>query len=309
MTVVKSDEHPGRDEGDRRLTVADLIHRRLDRLTPAERKAARALLASYPMIGLESLANFADHAQVSHPSVLRFIAKLGFNGYSAFQSSLRTELEARLKSPLAKHRREETDAGGTHDFLQRFAEAACDNIRQSVASLPRSEFDGALDLLANESSPVYLLGGRFTDAVAHYLYMHLRVLRSGVHHVSGPPVSWSEYLLDMDRRSVLVVFDVRRYQGDVVRFAEEAAKRGTRVLLITDQWLSPIAGNAEHVLAAHIDVPSNWDSVAAITALVEALIAALNNREWPRLKARIRDLETLRSYYEDMWPKSESEGD
>jgi DNA-binding MurR/RpiR family transcriptional regulator len=282
--------------------VADLIHRRLDRLTPAERKPARLLLSNYPLIGLEPLASFAQRAEVSHPSVLRFIAKLGFDGYAAFQAALRTELEARLKSPLAKRHEDRAEPADSQDFLQRFADVACENIRQSVASLPRGEFEGALSLLADESATVYLLGGRFTDAMAIYAYMHLRVLRRNVHHVAGPPVSWSEYLLDVDRHTVLVVFDIRRYQSDLIDFARKAAKRGARVLLITDQWLSPIAGVADHVLAAHIEVPSSWDSVAAIATLVEGLIAALNNRDWHRLKRRIRDLEQLRSAGEDSWP-------
>lgn len=302
MTAVQPSDYSVAGDGVRGLTVADLIHRRLDRLTPAERKPARLLLSNYPLVGLEPLAGFARRAAVSHPSILRFIAKLGFSGYADFQAALRTELEARLKSPLAKRHADGAEPPGNADFLQRFAEAACDNIRQSVASLPRREFEGALSLLAEESASVYLLGGRFTDPIATYAYMHLRVLRRNVHHVAGPPVSWSEYLLDMDRHTVLVVFDVRRYQGDVVHFAREAAKRGARVLLVTDQWLSPIAGVAEHVLAAHIEVPSSWDSVAAITTLMEGLIAALNNREWQHLKGRIHDLEQLRSRYEDTWP-------
>ena len=285
-----------------RLTVADLIHRQLDQLTPAERKPARVLLSNYPLAGLEPLKGYARNAGVSHPSILRFIAKLGFGGYAEFQAALRAELEARLKSPLSKRHEDGTETPGDEDFLQRFADASCENIRQSVASLPRSAFDGALSLLADESATVYLLGGRFTDPVATYAYMHLRVLRRNVHHVIGPPQSWSEYLLDIDRHTVLMIFDIRRYQGDLVHFAREAAGRGARVLLITDQWLSPIAGVAEHVLPTRIEVPSSWDSVAAITTLVEGLIAALNNREWHHLKDRIHDLEQLRSHYEDTWP-------
>lgn len=283
-------------------SVAETIHRCLDRLTPTERKPARLLLANYPVVGLEPLASFARRAEVSHPTILRFIAKLGFTGYADFQAGLRSELEARLKSPLAKRHEEGAGAGGADDLLAEYAEAAAANIRQSVASMPRSEFEGTLELLGDEKNSLYLLGGRFTDAVASYMYMHLRVLRPGAYHVSGPPVSWSEYVLDMDRRSVLIVFDIRRYQDDLFRLAEEAAGRGARIVLVTDNWLSPIAAHAEYVLAARIEVPSNWDSVVAMMTLVEALIAALNNRQWPRLEGRIRELERMRSHFESGEP-------
>lgn len=296
MSVVKSraldDPAAGRD------SVAERVHRRFERLTRGERKAARTLLARYPLAGLEPLAEFAGRTGVSHPTVLRFIAKLGYSGYAEFQASLRSELEARLRSPLAKaHPRTGAHERGI-DPLPRFAERACANISQSLAALSPSTMESVVSLLADRANTIHLLGGRFTDAIALYAYMHLRVLRPGVLHVTGPPLSWCEYLLDMNRRTVVLAFDIRRYQDDVVIFAQEAASRGARVVLVTDQWLSPIAGVATHVLAVRIEVPSTWDSSAALLALVEAVIARLNDRTWPRLQGRIEELERLRTRFD-----------
>lgn len=302
MTAIDSTQrrNTGLAEGSE-ASVAEMIHGEWSRLTPAEKKAGRRLLSNYPLAGLEPLAHFAANAGISHPSVLRFVAKLGFDGYPRFQATLRTELEARLKSPLAKtHQTGGKSNGG--DFLERFARKAAENILKSVAALPRHEFDGALSLLADEARPVYLLGGRFTDPIAAYAYMHMRVLRPLVHHVEGPPVAWSEYLLDMDRNTTLIVFDIRRYQEDVVRFAHEAAGRGANVVLVTDQWLSPIARVAAHILAARIEVPSTWDSLTGVTALVEALIAGLNDRKWNQVKGRIHELEHLRAQFQKTLP-------
>lgn len=117
------------------LTVADRIQRQFGQLTPAERKPARLLLSNYPLIGLETLASYADRAGVSHPSVLRFVGKLGFAGYAPFQAALRAELAARLQSPLGKRPADDDGASDTGDFLQRFADASRNNIRQTVESL------------------------------------------------------------------------------------------------------------------------------------------------------------------------------
>src|SRR6266436_2385942 len=86
--------------------VGELVRQRLNDLSPAERKLARVLLASYPIAGLESVARFAERAQVSPPTVTRFITKLGFRGYPEFQETLRHEVQARLSSPLARYRDE-----------------------------------------------------------------------------------------------------------------------------------------------------------------------------------------------------------
>lgn len=297
-SMPESDE-PCRYDTPTQASVAERIRRNFDNLTPSERKAAHALQANYPIAGLESLATFAQRAGVSHPSILRFVAKLGYSGYPDFQAALRTELEARLKSPLAKHAKTADGQTDNKNLLVRHAEVACDNIRQSIAALPLGEFEGALALLASPRNQIYLLGGRFTNSVASHVYMHLRVLRPNVEHIMGPPVSWPEYLLNMDKHAVVLVYDIRRYQPEVIRFAEQAAKRGSRIILITDSWLSPIVAHATHVLSARIEAPSNWDSLVAISTLSEALITGVGERSWARSKQRIHDLEQLRDLFED----------
>src|SRR5438270_4767733 len=89
-------------------SVADLVRQRQPELSPAERKLARVLLASYPIAGLESVARFAERAGVSAPTVTRFITKLGFRGYPEFQEALQLEVQERLSSPLARYQEEQS---------------------------------------------------------------------------------------------------------------------------------------------------------------------------------------------------------
>src|SRR5437899_12013202 len=86
--------------------VGEVVRQRLDSLSPAERRLARVLLASYPIAGLESVARFAERASVSPPTVTRFITKLGFTGYPELQEVLPHEVPARLSSPLERYRDE-----------------------------------------------------------------------------------------------------------------------------------------------------------------------------------------------------------
>ncbi|WP_020409590.1 MurR/RpiR family transcriptional regulator [Hahella ganghwensis] len=288
-------DNPPKEDG---LSIAELIHRKLDTLTPSEKKAARLLLTNYPVVGLDSLARFAERAEVSHPTILRFISKLGFTGYPQFQDELRNELDARLKSPLAKRHPDIQKVQDKTDFQNIYIDAICNNIRQSMASISQNEFEGVLALLEDVNQQVFLLGGRFTDSIATQTYMHLRALRPRVRHITGLPVSWSEYLLDMDKHCVVVVFDIRRYQEEVIVFAEEAAQRGASVILVTDQWLSPLARVAQHVLVAHVEAPSNWDSLTSISAMMETFVAALSNRKWDQLTDRIGDLENIRTRFQ-----------
>lgn len=274
-------------------SVSEEIRRQLDRLTPTELKPARHLLAYYPFAGLETVSEFAKSADVSAPTVLRLVTKLGFNGYAEFQRTLRKELEDRLKTPLTRES-ELLELDAQSDYLDRFALVVADNIRESFRNVPRVEFDAVLALMANKKLSISCLGGRLTDTLAKYLYLHLHAVRAQVRHIEGQTDTWPEYLLDMGKRDVLVVFDIRRYQPDVIHFAEEAARRGVTVVLFTDLWLSPIARVAKHSFPLRVGTPSNWDSGAATIAVIEALIGRLNKHYWKDVKSRMVELENLR---------------
>ena len=277
-----------------RKSVAEEIRLHFDRLTPTERKPAQTLLANYPIAGLETVARFADRAGVSGPTILRLIAKLGFSGYAEFQRVLRDELQAQLESPLT--RQPPTEGHGQprkKNFLNQFGEAVIDNIRQTLEAIHASEFDAVVDLLTDDRKPVNLIGGRFSSSVASYLYQHLHTLRPSVNLISGPQSGWRNHLLDTGRRHVVLVFDIRRYQSDVIRFAEESARRGATVVLFTDQWLSPVSGVARHVLSARVTAPSSWDSSAAMFVISEALISRVSEKLWPSVKARIEEMDRM----------------
>lgn len=275
-------------------SIAERVRAGMARLTTTERKAAHVLLANYPVAGLETVAEFARRADVSAPTILRFVGRLGFAGYPEFQKQLRAELDAQYQTPLA---RTPARTGAPLDggaFLDSFGSAVVDNIATTFANLPAAEFDAVVALLASVRRRVFVVGGRFSDALAQYLAAHLRIVRPGVIHFAGQTDNWRDQLLDLGRKDVVVVFDIRRYQDSLLSLAAKAEDCGATIVLVTDQWLSPIARHAAHVLAARIAVPSNWDSSAAMLALVEALIAATTDRLWETASDRIAAVEHLR---------------
>jgi len=270
-------------------SIAERIRRDLGRLTPNERRAAMRLLADFPMAGLDTAARFGEAAGVSAPTVLRMIAKLGFQSYGAFQDGLKAELAAQRETPLGKGPRRPRG-----DALSDFAAAAIDNLRATSANVPRDEFAAVAALLGDERRGVHLLGGRVTDALAEYMTAHLRVLRPKVRHIAGQPAAWLDQLLDIERRDVVVLFDIRRYSDDLLAFAERVAGRGATIVLVTDPWLSPISKVARHVLPAHVAVPSVWDSAAGLLVLVEALLATVATAEDGGGTRRLEALEAIR---------------
>lgn len=277
--------------GEMASSIAELISERMDTMPAGERRAAQTLVANYPLIGLKTVADFSQHAGVSSPTILRFVARLGFHNYPEFQAALQDELAAQLQSPLSRTVLEPApDRGKTSPVL----EATLTNIRETFRHVSERQMGEIVARLANPRAKIFLIGGRFTDPVAQYMTAHLTIVRPNVFHLTGQESTWRDRLIDMGKRDVLLIFDIRRYQDSLIRLAEKAHARGVEIVLVTDQWLSPIARFARYVIAGRTAVPSSWDSSAALFVFAEALIGELTRALEAESARRIREMEELR---------------
>ncbi len=274
------------------LTVAERIRGRFDDLTRAERQLANAMLAKYPLLGLESITAVAETAQVSTPTVVRMAKKLGFAGFPDMQGALRNELQATISNPIAKHDQWAHTAPEDH-ILNRFSQAVMDNLRQTLHQIDPAVFDTVTKLIADRRRNVHLVGGRITRSLAEYCFTHLQVVRPGVRLIASNSNAWPHYVLDMKQCDVLIAFDIRRYEHDILRLADMARARGAEIVIFTDQWGSPAVAPGTHAFHARIEAPSAWDSTAVILFIVEALVAAVENRTWATTSERMRTLEEL----------------
>ncbi len=163
-------------------SVFELLNDVLGKLTRTEKRIVHVLLTNYPMNGLETIAKLAEMSGASSPSVLRFVRKLGFTGYTQFQERLRVELKERLSSPLKKEIAE-IGTNSIEGAMLRLNEAFKTNLSESIAHIPTREIISIHNLLLDQKVRFYLLGGRLTNAAALYFYTHLHTIRPNVYHV------------------------------------------------------------------------------------------------------------------------------
>lgn len=275
-----------------RATVEQQIKSAFDGLTRAERQLASHITRNYPVAALGSITALAKGADVSTPTVVRLVQKLGYKGYPDFQATVRSEVEERLISPLTKHDRWADGAPQTH-VLNRFADAVVGNLQATLSQIDHADFDAIAALMADPNRKIYAMGGRITHAIADYFTTHMKIMRQNVSLISDSASAWPPALIDMAPGDVLLALDIRRYENNVLQVVDIAASRGAEVVLITDQWVSPAAASARYRLSAHIEAPSAWDSTVAIQVLIETLLAAIQTTTWDETQARMRTLEDI----------------
>ena len=180
----------------RTATIRELLTGDVVRLTRAEMRVARALMANYPAAGLATIATLAQRAEVSDPTVVRLVSKLGFDGFGGFQNALLREVEERMNSPLTMldARRPDLTRGHVYGTFMGSAAHALDTATRTV--LP-ADFDAAVELIGDPRRRVSCLGGRFSRYLAALLRAHLAQIRPGTVLIEDAPADKVDLVVNM----------------------------------------------------------------------------------------------------------------
>lgn len=265
----------GSGVGTQAVTVRERLLRGEGGYSAAEKKVAGQLLANYPAAGLTTISKLAKAAGVSDPTVLRLADKMGFQSFAEFQQALLAEVEAHMRHPLTlrtAHPPAESDL--YHDFFRQTLHICEATARGTTAE----EYERLVSLLADPAFEILCLGGRFSRFLAGNLARNLSLLRVGVTAFDGATADLVDMAVDMGRTHMLIVFDYRRYQDDVVAFAMMAKERGATIVLFTDIWRSPIAEIADVTLVAPTETASPYDTLVTPMLQLEAVVAGIAAR-------------------------------
>lgn len=295
------------------MTIAERVRERLDDMSRSERSVARALFASYPTAGLESLPQLAGAANVTGPTVLRFVRKIGYEGYPDFQRALRREVQARMEGLLSLY--ETRGAIDGDHFLQRSLDAFKRGLDETLGGRSlETELTKVVSLLADPKRRAWFAGGRFSRLVAEYLCLLLRMFRPGCFMIGAAAPDRAVDGLEIARNDLVCLVDYRRYQADTVALGKLAAERGGVVVVVTDPWLSPAVEYARHVLISCSDSSSPIDSMLGGFALAELIAAEVLSTLGDTGRTRLEHVEAaqeqmLRSDSDAAVPKGAKAGD
>ncbi|CDZ70721.1 Glucose repressor HexR for Entner-Doudoroff pathway RpiR family [Neorhizobium galegae bv. orientalis] len=264
----------------------------------AERKVASVLLEGYPTRALSTVEALAKQASVSAPTVLRFVAKIGYPRFADFQAAAIADVERQLGSPLNNIRSAVQAEKPDHIYQQTLLLQA-EALQTAAAHAMPVEFDVIVDLLINPKITIKLLGGRYSQNLAQRLALQLGQLRPSVFFTPLTLGFTYDALVDAGPQDCFVIFDYRRYQAELLNFARGAKRSGARICLFTDTWRSPVAEYSDAVLTSPDSSTSPFGSRVVPTAQIEAIVAAVSLRTHDRSRDRLARIEDLRKLDDD----------
>jgi len=255
------------------MSVSGQIDLRLGDLTPAERRVAAAVVDDPEAVAFGTVADVARRAGTSGASVVRLAAKLGYDGFVDLQAAVRDELHRRLRPAAGRIRR--PPAG---DVIGRALEVELDNVAATLEAADRDGFAQAVGLLSSTRGRAFVLAGDASRGIAALLATELSMLRPGVELLPGSEVGVARALADAGPADVLVVLDLARYDRFVLTTAERSARRGARLVALTDSALSPLAAHASVSFTVSVTGAGPFDSHTGMLALANALVTGVAAR-------------------------------
>jgi DNA-binding MurR/RpiR family transcriptional regulator len=250
------------------MTVAAVIDAARSALTPAERRVADVVLTSPESVAFGTVADLAARAATSGATVVRFAAKLGFDGFTGLQGAVQAELGQRLR-PAAERIRDVLPT----DVLGQVRAIELDNVAGTLEAASPAAFEQAVRALADESHPIHVVAGEASRGIGLLFADELSMLRAGVTVWFGADVRLARHLAGVRTGDVLVAIDHRRYERWVLDTTRMACERGARVVALCDSALSPLADLAWCTFVVRAEAAGPFDSHIGSLAIANALVA------------------------------------
>jgi DNA-binding MurR/RpiR family transcriptional regulator len=271
-------------------TLLQLISERHAGLTPKARAIGDYILNNPRKVMFMTTKELAAAVQVSEATVVRFVAQLGYEGYSGFLQALRDLVDREL-TLLDRVDLADMKAPGSERF-RRAIFAEIDNIKQLYENMDMETLDQAVNLI-HESPAVYVIGSRLSYTLAYYMGWSLTKIRGGIHILRGSDTTAIDWLTIAPAESLTVVFAVSRYPNELIRIGKLVRRLGRKLLVITDSSLCPLIQFAHLSLIApsrHIPLIG---SPTTLGCLINYLILEVASRDGDRLKNHQEKLEQI----------------
>lgn len=272
------------------------------KLSKTERLLVQEMQQRYPQSLLESATSLARHVGTSASTVVRLLAKLGYDSYAQAQTEARAEVTARLASPGERAGVVGADSHSARACLHNALLHDQHNLQATFAATDPAVFEAAVRALTQRRARVHVLGLRQAAPLAGYAALYLNLCLPGVRPLGAQgPLFLEDQLLWVDERDVLLAFTFRRYSVAAAKAVRLFRERGAKVVLITDSASAPAARWADQVLVAQCSSASPFDSYTAPLALCNALLAAVAQRCKQPLNETLARGEAL---WDDQWIRS-----
>ena len=243
-------------------------------LTPEARKAATYVLENPRDVGVSTVREIAEAANVKPNTVVRMARQVGFDGYEDFRIPFREAIRRGAADFPDRARwlqdiRRSDDLGGLYaDMVQDVLR----NIEDTFAGISADQLKAAATDVW-QSRNVFTLGVGINNSNARNFTYLASTGMVQFHAIPRPGSTPVDDLAWADKRDVLIAITCKPYRSEVVEAVKIAKEQGMTIISLSDSPASPIIRAADHSFIVSVDTPQFFPSSVSIIALLETLLS------------------------------------
>lgn len=246
-------------------------------------------VSSHPKeIAFMTLTDLSKATGISRSTIVRFAVALGYEGYPAF----RKDFQQMIRSDLTTFERfrlfsdEQKPEKQTSRPFEKTLQTERENLQKLLHSVQQENLERVIHGL-NTAETVFIAGAQSTESIAQYFAYHLSIISDNIRFIQRANGDAISLLKTMNKKSLVFIISIVRYPKALIQIGEWAKTKGAKVVVVTDDILSPFK-DIGHVF---LIVPTTFISFlytnAALIALLNAIIVAFGSE---RKKSVIKHL-------------------
>lgn len=268
--------------------VLDRLADELGDLTPEARKAATYVLENPHCVGVSTVREIAEFANVKPNTFVRMARQFGFDGYEDFREPFREEIRRGTASFPDRARwlqsiRAKGELGALYADM---VGSMLSNIEDTFGGISETALKAAAEDIWN-SRQVFTLGvGVNNSNASNFTYL----ASTGMKRFHVIPRSGSTATDDLawaDSQDILIAITCKPYRSEVVDAVKIAREQGMKVIGISDSPASPIIAGSDHGFVVAADTPQFFPSSVSTIALLETLLSFVIASASPEIPDRV----------------------
>ena len=255
-------------------TILNRLAGELSELTPEARKAATYVLENPRDVGVSTVREIAQAANVKPNTVVRMARQVGFEGYEDFRAPFRDAIRngaadfpdrARWLQDISKS----GDLGGLYADMVR---DVMTNIEETFAGISTEDMKAAAKAIW-DARRVFTLGVGVNNSVARNFTYLASTGMTEFHAIPRPGSTPVDDLAWADDNDILIAVTCKPYRSEVVKAVAIAKEQGMTIVALSDSPASPIIRMADHGFVVSVETPQFFPSSVSIIALLETLLS------------------------------------
>ena len=254
--------------------VLDRLTEEWDALTPEAQKAARYVLENPNDVGVSTVREIAEAANVKPNTFVRMARQVGFEGYEDFRAPFRESIRKGAVSfpDRARWLQDIRKSGDLGALYAEMVEGSIRNLEETFAGIDAEALKSAAEAIW-ASRQVFTLGVGVNNANARNFTYLASTGMVQFYAIPRPGSTPTDDLAWADNRDVLIAMSVRPYRTEVVAAIEVAREQGMTIIGLSDSPASPINRAADHGFVVAVDTPQFFPSSVSTIALLETLLS------------------------------------